>query len=91
MCIRDRHGFIAVRPEIQTFDPRRCPSHLPTDGVQGYVHTALDDQLIVDMADDKTVGQRPHGVHENIPGDGLDDVLPVSYTHLDVYKRQEIL
>ena len=27
------------------------------------------------MADDKAVGQRPHGIHENIPGDGLDDVF----------------
>ena len=33
------------------------------------------DQLIVDMADEKTVGQRPQGIHENVPGNGLDDVF----------------
>ena len=27
------------------------------------------------MADDKTVGQRPYGIHEDVPGDGLDDVF----------------
>ena len=61
------HGFIAVCPEIKSTDPRRRPSHLLTDGVQGYTHAALDDEFIMDVAADKAVQECFHGVHEDVP------------------------
>lgn len=69
------HGFIAVRTEIKAADPRRRPSHLLTDGIQGYTHAAFDDEFIVDVAADEAVRERPHGVHEDVPRNCLDDVL----------------
>ena len=37
--------------------------------------TALNDQLIMDVSADEAVGEGPHGVAEDVPADGLDDVL----------------
>ncbi len=61
-----KHSLVAVRPEIKPTDPRRCPSHLLTDGIQGYSHAAFDDEFIVDVAADEAVRERPHGVHEDV-------------------------
>lgn len=57
--------FHSRLPGGQPLYPRRRPS--PSDRIrrQGDIHAALNDQLIVDMADDKTVGQRPHD-HEDV-------------------------
>lgn len=69
------HSFVAVCPEIKPANPRRGLSHLLTDGVQGYTHAALDDEFVMDMAADKAVRERFHGVHEDVPRNCLDDVL----------------
>lgn len=68
-------ALIPIRSQQQTRYPRRCPAHLLTDGIQRHFRTALDNQLIVDMPADEAVGQRPHGVGEDVPADRLDDVL----------------
>ena len=68
-------AFIPIRPEQQAGDPRRGSSHLLTDHVAVHVRTAFDNQLIMDMADDKTVGEGSHAVAENVSADGLDQVL----------------
>lgn len=61
------HGFIAVCPEIKPADPRRRPSHLLTDGIQGYTHAALDNEFVMDVTADEAVRERPHGIHEDVP------------------------
>lgn len=44
-------AFVAVRTEQQSFNPRRGSAHLIADGIQGYIGAALDDEFIVDVAD----------------------------------------
>lgn len=68
-------AFVPVCPELYAGDPRRRPSHLLTDCIEGYVRAALDDQLVVDVPDDLTVRERPHGVGQNVTTYGLNDVL----------------
>lgn len=67
--------FISVRPEQQPFSPRRRPTHLLTDGVNADIPVAFDDKFIMDMANNITASQRLHGIAEDVPADGLDDVL----------------
>ena len=68
-------AFVPVCPELYAGDPRRRPSHLLTDCIEGYVRAALDDQLVVDVPADKAVRERTHSVGEDVSGDGLYDVL----------------
>ena len=42
-----------------------------TDGVQGGVPADFDDQFVVDVPDDAAVGQRLHGVAQDVPADCL--------------------
>ena len=46
-----------------------------TYGIQVYILAAFNDKFIMYMAADETMGERPHGIHQNIPGNGLDDVF----------------
>lgn len=67
--------FVSVCPEQQSFGPRRCTSHLLTDGIDTGIPAAFDDQFIMDMTDDGTAPQGLHGIAEDIPADALDDVF----------------
>lgn len=55
-------ALISICPEEQSGNLRRRPAHLVTDRLQGYIGTALYDELIIDVAADEAVRQRPHGV-----------------------------
>ena len=67
--------FVAISPEQQSFGPGRCPAHLLTDGIDAGVFGTLDNQFIMDMADDSTTSQRLHGITEDVPAGALDDVF----------------
>ena len=51
-----KRAFISIRPEQQTRYPGRSASHLFTDHVKIHIRTAFDDQFIVYMPNDKTLG-----------------------------------
>ncbi len=70
-----KNAFVPICPEEQSGNPRRCPSHLVADRLQGNLFAGFDDELIMDVTADEAVGQRPHGVGEDIPAYCLDDVL----------------
>ena len=67
--------FIAVGPEQDVRHPVRRSAHLLTDDIQVNFGTAFDDQLIVNVTDDKAVPESFHGVAEDVTTDSLDDVL----------------
>lgn len=67
--------LIPISPQLYPWQPGRCPAHLLTNGVQGYAGTAVYDQFIMDVPDYAAVGQRPHGVGQDVPADGLYDVF----------------
>ncbi len=58
--------FKAIRPEQQSGNPLRSPAHLSAYGIQIDILAAFDNQFIMNMATDETMGERPHGVHQNI-------------------------
>lgn len=68
-------ALIPVCPEQQSFGPVRCPAHLLTDDIDTGVFGTLDNQFIMDMADDVAAPQRLHGIAEDVPADALDDVF----------------
>ena len=67
--------LIPIRSQDKPRNPVRSSSHLLTDGVERYIRAALDDKFIVDMTDDKAVGECPDGMHQDISADCLDDVF----------------
>ena len=68
-------GFVAVGAEQDVRHPVRRSAHLLTYDIQVNVGTAFDDQLIMNVTDDKAVPECFHGVTEDVATDGLDDVL----------------
>ena len=70
-----KHGFIPVSAEQDVRHPIRRSAHLLTDHIQVNIRAAFDDQLIVNVTDDKTVPESLHGIAEDIATHGLDDVL----------------
>lgn len=50
------------------------PSGL-TDRLQIHTLAGLDDELVMDVAADKAVAQRPHGVTQDVPADCLYNVF----------------
>lgn len=68
-------GLIAVGTEQDVRHPVRRPAHLLTDHIQVNIRAAFDDQLIVNVTDDKTVPESLHGIAEDVAADGLDDIL----------------
>jgi hypothetical protein len=48
---------------------------LPAENLGGHPFVGFDHNLIVDVHDDGTVAERPHGVSEDITADGLDAVM----------------
>lgn len=67
--------FISISSQFNPRQPGWCSAHLLTDGVEGCVLADFDDKLVVDVADDAAVRQRPHGVAQDIPADCLGNVL----------------
>ena len=59
---------------IQSGDLPICLQML-TDHIQVNIRATFDDQLIVNVTDDKTVPESLHGIAEDIATHGLDDVL----------------
>ena len=68
-------GFVAVGTEQDVRHPVRRSAHLLANHIQVNVRAAFDDQLIVNMTDDKAVPEHLHGVAEDVAADSLDDVL----------------
>ena len=68
-------GLVAVGTEQDVRHPVRRSAHLLTDHIQVNIRAAFDDQLIVNVTDDKTVPESLHGTTEDIATHGLDDVL----------------
>ena len=68
-------GLVAVGTEQNVRHPVWRSAHLLTDHIQVNIRVALDYQLIMNMTDDEAVPERFHGVTEDVPADGLDDVL----------------
>ena len=58
-----KHGLIAIGAEQDARHPFRGSSHLLTDYFQINAGDAFDDQLIMDMANDKAVPESFHGVN----------------------------
>lgn len=67
--------LVAVGAEKDVRHPVRGTPHLFTDCLQVSFRAAFDDQFVMDMADDETVGEGLHGMAKDIAADGLDDVL----------------
>ena len=67
--------FVAVSLQKKPFGPGRCPAHLFADGGDADILPTFDNQFIVDMAHNSTAAQGLHGIAEDIPADGLDDVF----------------
>ena len=70
-----RPAHIPVRPELQAFDPIRSPAHYLADFLQFVSLSRLDDDLVMYMPDDPVALQAPHRLGQDVPADGLDDVL----------------
>ncbi len=68
-------GLITVSSEQDVRHPVRSSAHLLAYNIQVNIGAAFDDQLIMHMPDDKAVPERLHRVAENIPADGLNDIL----------------
>ena len=68
--------LIPTRPQLDIRHPFRGAAHLFADSFQVNAGAAFNDQLIVDMSDDEAVPEGFHGVAEDIPADGLNDIFP---------------
>lgn len=68
-------GLVAVGAEQDVRHPVRRSAHLLTDRIQVNIRTAFDDQLIMNVTDDKAVPECFHGAAEDVAADGLNDVL----------------
>lgn len=67
--------LIPICPQQDIRHPVRGAAHLLTDGFQVNFGSAFNDQFIVDVPDNEAVPEGFHGVAENIPADGLDDIF----------------
>ena len=68
-------GLVAIGAEQDVRQPFRRSAHLLTDHIQVNIRAAFDDQFVMNVTDDEAVPERFHGVTEDVPADGLDDVL----------------
>ena len=68
-------GLVAIGAEQDVRHPVRRSAHLFTDHIQVNIRAVFDDQLIMNVTDDKAVPESLHGVAENVAADSLDDVL----------------
>ena len=79
-------GFISISLEQYIRHPVRRVAHLIADSFQVNAGAAFNDKFIVNMSDDETVPESFHGVAEDIPADGLDDIFhkfrPVGFDEL---------
>ena len=57
----------SISPQFDPHRPGRYSAHLLTDGVQICAIADFDDKFVVNMVDDVAVGQRPHGVAQDVP------------------------
>ena len=67
--------FVAVGAEQDIRHPFRRSAHLFADSFQINAGATFNDQLIMNVSDDEAVPESFHGVAEDIPADGLDDVF----------------
>ena len=68
-------ALIPIGPQEQTADPRRSLAHLITDVLRVDTGRAFYNQLVMHRADNETVPERLHGVSQDVPGNGLRQVL----------------
>ena len=67
--------LITVSPKKNVRHPVRRSSHLLTDYIEVNAGAAFYYQFIVDVSDDKAMGEGTHGIAEDVPADGLNDIL----------------
>ena len=82
MCIRDRSKGQAERLDLGMLLAREADVYLldePLGGVDPVERAHILNEVMAFLEEDRTVLMATHLVH---------DIEPVSYTHLDVYKRQ---
>ena len=70
-----KNGLVPVGAEKDVRHPVRRSAHLLANHTQVNIRAAFDNQLIMNVTDDKAVPERFHGVAENVAADCLDDVL----------------
>ena len=58
--------LVAIGAEQNVRHPVRRSAHLLTDHIQVILRAAFDDQLIMNMTDDKAVPECFHGVTEDV-------------------------
>ena len=75
LLLHIKPALVPIGPELDAREPRRRPAHLLTDRVERYTGATFYDQLVMHMPDDLAVAQGPHGVGQNVPANGLHDVL----------------
>ena len=68
-------GLVAVGTKQDVRHPIGGSSHLLANHTQVNVRAAFDDQLIMNVTDDKAVPECFHGVTEDVAADSLDDIL----------------
>ena len=67
--------LVAVGAEEEAGDPGRGAAHHIADRAEVSLRRALDDKLVMHRADDEAVAECPHGIGQDIAGDGLDNIL----------------
>lgn len=67
--------FISIRSQQDIRHSFRESAHLFADSFQINAGAAFNDQFIMDMSDDKAVPEGFHGVAEDVPADGLNDIF----------------
>ena len=65
--------IITISPKKDIRHPVRGSSHLLTDYIEVNAGAAFYYQFIVDVPDDKAMGEGSHGIAEYIPADSLNN------------------
>ena len=69
-------ALVSISPKLYAGQPWRSSAHLLTNDIQRYAQIAFDDQFIMDMTADKTVGQCPHNLVAEPAEVEMHDVFP---------------
>ena len=70
-----KSASISIGPKDQSFCPRRDPAHLLAENVQAHSGICFDDDLIMHMCHDAAAAESFHGMHQDVSGCSLHNVL----------------